>query len=225
MASFRCTRASSISTISSRNRPRREPRSRTGRSSLDRPLVATFLLQATASFLTRIVPTIAPAVMPELGWTETAIGYLAAMTTFGSVAFLLTGNPLIRRTGPIRALQIGLGLGGVGVALLALPFFAAPILASFLIGLGYGPSTPAGSDVLQRYAPDRHRNLIFSIKQAGVPIGGALAGVSLPVLADWAGWRIALAAATIIAVLTVVAVQRLRERVDAERNRNLRLRL
>ena len=184
------------------------------------PLVATFLLQATAAFLTRIVPTIAPAVMPELGWTETAIGYLAAMTTFGSVAFLLTGNPLIRRTGPIRALQIGLGLGGVGVALLALPFFAAPILASFLIGLGYGPSTPAGSDVLQRYAPVRHRNLIFSIKQAGVPVGGVLAGMALPPIAEAAGWRATLVFSAAVVVATIVLVQPLRPGIDADRSRH-----
>ena len=53
-------------------------------------LVATLLLQATAAFLTRLVPTIAPAMLPGLGWSDTAIGYLAAATTAGSIAFLLT---------------------------------------------------------------------------------------------------------------------------------------
>lgn len=57
-------------------------------------LVATLLLQATAAFLTRLVPTLAPEMLPGLGWSDTAIGYLAAVTTFGSIAFLLTGNPL-----------------------------------------------------------------------------------------------------------------------------------
>jgi hypothetical protein len=57
-------------------------------------LVATLLLQATAAFLTRLVPTLAPEMLPGLGWSDTAIGYLAVVTTFGSIAFLLTGNPL-----------------------------------------------------------------------------------------------------------------------------------
>jgi predicted MFS family arabinose efflux permease len=184
------------------------------------PLVATFLMQATAAFLTRLVPTIAPAVMPEFGLTETAIGYLAAVTTFGSIAFLLTGNPLIRRTGPIRALQIGLALGGVGVALLSLPTLAAPVMASFLVGLGYGPSTPAGSDVLQRHAPARHRNLIFSVKQAGVPLGGVAAGVVLAPIAEAAGWRATLVVAGAVVLATIAAVQPLRARIDAERNRH-----
>ncbi|WP_262032186.1 MFS transporter, partial [Microvirga sp. Mcv34] len=181
-------------------------------------------MQATSAFLSRLIPTLAPILMAELGWSETEIGYLTALNTVGSILFLLSGAPLMRRTGSIRALQIGLSLGVVGVLVLTVPVAGAAVLGAMLIGLGYGPSTPAGSDVLQRYAPARHRNLIFSIKQAGVPIGGVLAGVSLPVLADWAGWRMALAFATIVALLTVAAVQSLRERVDAERNRDLRLR-
>lgn len=32
----------------------------------------------------------------------------------------------------------------------------------------------AGSAVLQRFAPNGHRNLLFSIKQSGVPLGGVL---------------------------------------------------
>lgn len=183
-------------------------------------LAATLALQATAAFLTRLVPTIAPALMPELGWSATAIGYLAAVTTFGSIAFLMTGHPLIRRVGPIRALQLGLALGAVGAMLLWAPLFAAAVAASFLIGLGYGPSTPAGSEVLQRHAPARHRNLIFSIKQAGVPIGGVLAGLALPAIADAAGWRATLVFSAVLALMTALLVQPLRGAIDAERSRH-----
>jgi MFS family permease len=183
-------------------------------------LAATLVLQATAAFLTRLVPTIAPAIMPEFGWSETTIGYLAAITTFGSIALLLTGNPLIRRAGPIRALQIGMALGALGTAMLALPFFAAPLIASFLMVVGYGPSTPAGSEVLQRHAPARHRNLVFSVKQAGVPVGGVIAGLALPPIAEIAGWRATLVFSAAVAILTALAVQPLRRRLDAERSRH-----
>jgi MFS family permease len=91
--------------------------------------------------------------------------------------------------------------------------------------LGYGPSAPAGSDVLQRHAPPRHRNLIFSIKQAGVPLGGVLGGLALPVLAERAGWWAALAFAIFVALLTIAAVQVLRDRIDTERDQSVRLRL
>jgi MFS family permease len=156
--------------------------------------------------------------LPGLGWSDTAIGYLAAVTTFGSIAFLLTGNPLIRRVGPIRALQVGMLIGALGVAALGLPIFIAPLLASFFLGVGYGPSTPAGSEVLLRHSPARHRNLIFSIKQAGVPVGGVLAGLALPPIAEAAGWRATLLFSCGVAILTTLAVQPLRARLDAERS-------
>ena len=173
-------------------------------------LVATLLLQATAAFLTRLVPTIAPVMLPGLGWSDTAIGYLAAATTAGSIAFLLTGIPLIRRVGPIRALQIGMLVGAFGVAVLAFPLFIASLVASFLLGVGYGPSTPAGSEVLERYAPARHRNLIFSIKQAGVPVGGVFAGLTLPPIVEAGGWRATLVLSFGLAIVTAAAVQPLR---------------
>jgi MFS family permease len=127
------------------------------------PLLATLLVQATAAYLTRIIPTIAPAVGPEFGWTDRTIGYLAAATTLGSIVFLIIGSPLIRQTGPIRALQIGLALGLFGLALLPVPAMVATVIACLLIGLGYAPSSPAGTDILQRHAPAAHRNLIFSL--------------------------------------------------------------
>lgn len=181
------------------------------------PLFATLLVQATAAFLTRIVPTIAPALQFEFGWTDTSIGYLAAVTTFGSIAFLTTGSPLIRHVGPIRALQIGLALGLFGLALLPASATAATVLGCLLVGVGYAPSSPAGTDILQRLAPPAHRNLIFSIKQAGVPIGGVLAGVALPPLADAYGWRATLLASALFVLATIGLVQPLRNRLDAER--------
>src|SRR5439155_15189169 len=64
-----------------------------------------------------------------------------------------------------------------------------------------------------------HRNLIFSIKQAGVPLGGVLAGLVLPTLVEGFGWRAALVFGVIVSIATVLAVQALREQVDGHRDR------
>ena len=67
-------------------------------------------------------------------------------------------------------------------------------LAPLVIGLGYGPITPASSHVLARTAPPSRMALTFSIKQTGVPAGAALAGALLPALALRIGWRAAFVA-------------------------------
>jgi MFS family permease len=110
-------------------------------------------------------------------------------------------------------------VAGLGTALLTSSLAFGLILGSILIGLGYAPSTPAGSDVLQRFAPKKHRALIFSIKQAGVPLGGMLAGIILPplVLIDW---RLAILASAVLALVVAIAIQPLHRRVDRERDRS-----
>jgi MFS-type transporter involved in bile tolerance (Atg22 family) len=87
-----------------------------------------------------------------------------------------------------------------------------------LMGLGYGPSTPAGSDILQRHAPARHRVLIFSVKQAGVPAGGILAGLLLPQLIDIGGLDLCLLACFLFAGATAMLITPYR-RLDPPQDR------
>ncbi len=185
------------------------------------PLLAILTVQSTCAFLTRLVPTLAPLLIARGGFSEASIGYLSAANMLGSIAFLVLGAPFIRRLGPLRSLQMGLLLGIVGLVAMAPPYFANTALASFLIGVAYAPSAPAGNEVLHRYAPASHRTLIFSVKQAGVPIGGVLAGLALPPLADAFGWRAALIFAAALTAATIVVVQPMREATDVLRDRSV----
>ena len=184
-----------------------------------RPLIATLLVQITSAFLARLVPTIAPVLQDQRGMSEALIGYLYGFSTLGSIAFLLAGGPMMRRYGPIRSLQIGLVASALGIVLIAFPSSAVLFIGMLLVGLGYGPSSPAGSEVLQRYAPPQHRSLIFSIKQAGVPIGGVLSGLILPALVIGFGWQSCLIFAALVVVVCIASVQPMRASIDAERDR------
>ena len=152
------------------------------------PLVAMLVVQTAVSFLSRIPPTLAPTLGPRVGWPAESVGYLTALISGGSIFVLLLAAPLQRRLGSMRTLQIGMALGVAGALLCALPSAGALVVGSLIIGLSIGPPSTAGMDVLQRYAPPSHRNLLFSVKQAGVPLGGVAAGLLLlyppPVLSD-----------------------------------------
>jgi nitrate/nitrite transporter NarK len=67
--------------------------------------------------------------------------------------------------------------------------------------------------------------LTFSIKQTGVPAGAALAGLVVPPLALAAGWRVAVAAVAVLALLVTLAAQPARARLDADRRREARFSL
>jgi MFS family permease len=187
------------------------------------PLVAMLAVQAAVSFLSRLAPTLAPTLMPRVGGAAESVGYLSALITAGSMLVLLMGMPLQRRLGAMRMLQVGLALGIFGTLLSALPSAAALVIGSLLIGLSIGPPSSAGMDVLQRFSPPRHRNLLFSVKQAGVPLGGVLAGLLMPWAAQALGIVPAFALAAALGVAALAAVQPLRRTVDAGRDRALRL--
>ena len=177
-------------------------------------------VQMATAFLSRIPPTLAPVIAAERGWSDAVVGYLSSLNTVGSILFLALGAPLLRRLGSIRALQTGLLFGIIGLALLLPPFAAAAAMASLMIGLGYGPSSPAGNDILHRTAPAGRRAMIFSIKQAGVPVGGILAGLLLPPIAQSYGWRASLLVAGVFVLVVTLAVQPIRAALDAGRVRD-----
>ena len=90
--------------------------------------------------------------------------------------------------GPMRMSQSACCCAAAGMALMATANVAWSSLGALVIGLGYGQVTPSSSAILAERAPPHLRAFIFSLKQTGVPIGGALAGALLPALI----WRFGL---------------------------------
>src|SRR3546814_13195009 len=92
----------------------------------------------------------------------------------GAVASTRGSGGFVARGGPIRVCQAALLLSGAGLALLPTESFWMLGPSALLVGIGYGPMTPASSHILARKSPPQHMSLIFSIKQPGVPAGYAL---------------------------------------------------
>ncbi len=178
------------------------------------PVVAIFVLQTLAAFLSRLIPVVAPAMAAEFGWDGSSIGYLTAGNAWGALIILLVGSGVLRRLGGTRMLQLVLFLGALSMALFLAPSLALALVACFIMGMSTGVASPAGSEVLQRFSPAGMRNLIFSIKQAGVPLGGMLAGLLVPFVVLVAGWRVALLVCALLVILPTALTWRLSPRID-----------
>lgn len=180
-------------------------------------LVATSIVQTVSSFSSLAVPLLGPPLMARAGLAPESIGVVSAMTSAGICWCLACGGPILSHYGPVRTLQIGLVCMALGLFTLSQPLGLVGLLGALAIGFGTGHNTPAGSQILVRTAPPRHRTLIFSIKQAGVPLGGALAGLLVAPLVLALGLFGALWAIIGAALLTMVAVQPFRRRLDGDR--------
>ncbi|WP_323039867.1 MFS transporter [Gemmobacter sp.] len=166
-----------------------------------RPVVACVtIVQAAQALIVRTVPLFAIPLTSRAAMPPEAIGQLVSASALGSMIYFLWGPELFRRLDERQQLQAGLALCAVALMACLVPVWGVMLLASFAVGFGYGPAGPSGSTVILGVAPPQHLSTILSIKQAGVPAGGLLAGLVLPVIAVAAGLAPALAVAAGLAV-------------------------
>jgi len=180
------------------------------------PLAVTLAVQTLVAFAVYCAPVMAPVAGPALGFSPSAVGYYIAFTYFGSMLGSAAAGGWVARFGPIRVSQAGLALGFGGLALAASGSPLLVMLGGFIVGLGYGPTTPASSVMLARAAPPSMFSLIFSIKQTGVPAGGALAGALVPLLVLAFGWQWAAVAIGASCALLALAIGAVRTRYDCD---------
>jgi len=186
-------------------------------------LGTTLLMQAVASFMNQALPVVAPLLSASTGLPPEAIGNLSSLTAAGTVLFLATGGPVLARFGPVRMLQAGALMAATGILMAGLGMVPTLLLGALLLGVGYGPTPPAGSRILAANSPAAHRTLIFSAKQAGAPLGGMLAGLVMAPVAERFGWGAALALGAAVALLAAAIINPMRRTLDLERDPTRRI--
>ena len=169
---------------------------------------------ATALFPSAIAPEIAHA----LGVSPALIGVQVSLLYAGAMLSSLIGGGITRRIGACRTTQWAVGLFGLGGVVATLPNVWMFILASLLIGLGYGLTNPAASHLLTRFSNPARRGLVFGFKQTGVPLGGVVAGALAPTLTVLFNWQVALALLLVPALTGIGLLQIRRPQWDDDRS-------
>lgn len=181
-------------------------------------------VQVISTLATLILPAIAPIAASALGVEAGLIGLQVSLVYGVAMVASLFGGPMVSNLGACRTSQLGLLLvaGGCLLATLAIiPALVLPALAlaSIVLGMAYGLPNPAAAHLLMRYTDPTHRNLIFSLKQTGVPLGGMLAGLIGPGLAEWMGWQAPLLLCAVLALGLAASLQPWRAHWDSDRMR------
>jgi predicted MFS family arabinose efflux permease len=181
-----------------------------------RPLAVTLAIQALVSMALITVPVMAPVLARDLGISGALVGIYVGVVYAAAMFSSLSAGAAVRRFGAIRVSQAGLLLCAAGIALSALGSIWAMAAGAVLVGLGYGPMTPASSHLLSRSTSADRMSLVFSIKQTGVPLGGVLAGALVPWLL-FLGWRNALLVVAAANIACIFVAQPLRRSLDDDR--------
>ncbi len=186
-------------------------------------LAITTGAQALVSLAMLTPAAIAPAIAEGLALPASKIGWWISFGYGGAMVTSLIGGNSVRRLGATRSTQIGLALAALGAAAMAMGSLPLAVLAALLIGLGYGMTNPAASHLLAKTTSAKRRNLVFSLKQTGVPLGGTIAGLIAPRLTQTWDWPAALVAVVISCLGLALALEWVRRPWDDDRDPKARL--
>jgi predicted MFS family arabinose efflux permease len=154
-------------------------------------LIVTMLPQTVTAMVSMVPPVMANQIATALGLSPKVAGLYVALVYLGAVISSSFTASLITRWGPLRTSFACVVGGGLGLSLMTVPHPVAALFATAIIGLSYGPLTPASSHVLARYRTTTAIAFLVSVRQTSVPLGGALAGIIAPPLVIGIGWETA----------------------------------
>ena len=183
------------------------------------PLLATMAMQTLATMAAYSLPALAPMAASDLAVPGPMIGYFVSMVYGVGIASALYSPGFIRRLGATRVGQVVV-LATLGmIALLALSTnIPTVVLAAATLGLAYGATAPVSAHLLVPRTPPARMNLVLSIRQIGVPLGGVLAALVLPPVALQLGWKNAILLEAVPAIVLLLLLQRPRQNWDRDRD-------
>jgi MFS family permease len=178
------------------------------------PVASMLAIQAMISLCVLALGVMMPAVAADLAIDPKLVGvFTAIIYAVAAVLALVAAEPIVR-LGAVRVCQFALLMAAIGLAFNALALVATTVIAVLFIGAAQGPINPAAAHVLAQRVPREWFGIVFSLKQTGVPIGFALAGVLFPFLLAHFGWRGASLVAAAMAIVAMVIIELLRPGID-----------
>ena len=143
-----------------------------------------------------------PFLVKEFSFGAPIAGLLMPIVYLGCICTTVSGGRLADRWGGERTAALGMVLLVVGVLICcAAPHMPVYFAGALVSGMGYGIVNPATS-LLVDPGTGGGRGAILGIKQAGVTVGGVMAGWILPTLSIRFDWRVALAFVAALQLIT-----------------------
>lgn len=181
-------------------------------------LAATTAVQVIVTMASLTVSVYAPQAARDLGVSPGNIGIYASITYVGAMLGSLVAGGFILRYGAIRFTQGVMLLSALGLMICVGAHWSWFLLSAAILGLGYGPTTPASSYILSRHTSPRYLSLVFSIKQTGVPLGAVLAGLVVPFLLVHYDWQSVTLIIGVVVTVGALCLQAWRRRFDFDLN-------
>lgn len=160
------------------------------------------LAQAAACFFVQGIGPLAGYFEKDLNLTNSQIGMISSAAQLFPIIGLLIAGELLDRFS--ERFIIGLGAIFISITLLLGAYtttYAALLICLFFVGAFYSSAQPGGAKSVASWFPSSQRGFAMGIRQAGLPLGGALAAVLLPFMANKYGLQGAFITGSIISFM------------------------
>jgi sugar phosphate permease len=147
-------------------------------------LIAATFAQACACFFVQGFGAIAIDVQTEMELSNWQIGVLVSAAQLIPLVGLLVAGELLDRYS--ERFVVGVGTLIVGAALCFAAFadtYVGLLIFLIILGLGYSTAQPGGSKSVSIWFAGKQLGFAMGIRQAGLPLGGAMAALLLPFIA------------------------------------------
>lgn len=164
------------------------------------------------------VGALGPFLIADRQVSPSALGYLT-LSAFGFAALLsLWAGALVNYLGSRHALTLLFVTSACAYGLMAvLPGFAGLLLGLAVCGIAQALANPATNLLIIERVEAQHKAAVVGLKQAGVQLSALVAGLLLPGVAQWLGWRMALLLMVPLALLLALSVPWVATRTVAKR--------
>ena len=177
----------------------------------------TLAVQSLTAMALAVPSVLVPVAAGDFDVAPTAVGRWVGFSYMVAMFAGLAGGTFVGRYGPARMLQVAVLGVALGLVIGAGAHIAQLLVSGMLLGAAHGLVNPASSAILAAASPPRIRSMVFSIKQTGVPVGGAIAGTLVPALLLWMSWQAAVLALAVGAAVLLALIAPYRRVYDGNR--------
>lgn len=151
------------------------------------------LAQTTASVVSQGVYTLVPFLQSAFQLNQAQAALSVSAVNAGQVLSMLLMGWLIDKYGERGVVGTTmLAMGGAAVVAALAPNYYVLLACLVLLGASYASVQPGGTKAMVKWFAPAQRGMATGIRQAGLPLGTALAAMTLPVLASQQGWQSAI---------------------------------
>lgn len=152
------------------------------------------LAQTAASITAQGIYTLVPSLQTAFHLSEATGALSITALNGGQVVTMLMLGWLIDRFGEryvVAVTMVMMGLSAVAGAVIS-PSYVVLLFFFVLVGTSYASVQPGGTRAIVRWFSPSERGFATGVRQAGLPLGTAIAAMVLPLIASVYSWRAAL---------------------------------